>query len=524
VVCGTEYLISPRPIRNDAGISNQNRHQVVATKYYNDAAFNRKDKYVRRREIETKIPEIITTNINSLVMYENSVNDECVNNDCKWIDPENESFKTSMEYKMLNEVAITELKTVQDIMRNHFMKHSPNVQKFLTSDSINRFRECMQVIRKKDRWVKKWINQSDWQHKQQVNINDIYDYNKYQQCYASDMNHWSTKRRHSPVYKTETVGTWNQAFPSLITCNKNSVAKCRMYGSDLAGSMKRTNKYLMYKHINISRKELMQISGIMRTERIKLERKCNIYINQKDVVLQVDDGVITSVGKFQNKQAFKHYVQVCRHSPAIISANFTSTTSPTFLSNTALHNHSQTDFDDGVDSYYSTVNNSLQNEQQNEKLANGTANKQLQIMKGENTSTVPMETANCNLYTTKSEKLVGTESGMHRAKLVHITDEGYIVPTLQTLLLTPSQNNSINRKIFQTGSQNRTGFSLEQYGDKKSVYINHNNSDLCQLVYRKETEKIYRELMSKKDVRTESRLRFQRAKLFFQKLQQNMSE
>jgi hypothetical protein len=527
VVCGTEYLKSQVPIRNDVRIQNQNVHQVVATKYYTNSGHKRKDNYVRRREIETKIPEIFNTNIYTLVTYENSLNDECVNNDCKWIDPENERFKKSMEYKipdkMQNDVAITELKTTQD-MRNYFMKHRPNVQDLLISNSINRSPDCMQVTREKEYLDKKWMKQSEWQDKQQVQRNDIYDYNKYQQCFTYNMNHWSTNRRLTPVYKTAEVNTRKQAFASPITCNKNAVVECRMYGSDLARRQKRTNKYLMYKNINMSRQELMKISGLMRTGRIKLEGKCNIYINQKDIVLDVDDGGFISVGKFQNRQVFEHYIQIYRYSPAVISANFTPTTSTVLSTNTALYKQPQTDFDDKVDSYYRTANNSLQNEQQIEELTNGTANKQLQIMEEEDTSTVPMKTENCDLNKTKFEELVGTENDIYRAKLVHITDDGCIVPTLQTLLLTPSENNSINRKSFQGGSQNRTGFSPEQYGDEGSVYINHDNSDLHQLVYSKEAETNYRGLMSKKAVGTESRLRFQRAKLFFQKFQQNTSE
>jgi hypothetical protein len=326
----------------------------------------------------------------------------------------------------------------------------------------------MQVTQKKEYLNKKWMKQSDWQDEQQVKINYIYEYNKYQQCFTSSMNHWSTGRRLTSMYKTEKVNTWNQAFPSPITCNENDVAECRMYGSDLARSQKRANKYLMYKNINISRQELMQISGLMRTENIKLEGKCNIYINQKDIVLHIDGG-ITSLGKFQNRQVFEHYIQIYRYSPAIISANFASTTSPVLSSNIALYKQPQTDFDDEDRSYYRTANNSLQHEQQNEKLTNGTANKQLQIMKEDNTSIVPTESENCDLNKTKSEELGGTENEIYRAKLVYITDDGYVVPTLQTLLLKPSQSNSINRKSFQGGSQNRAGFSLELYGDEESV-------------------------------------------------------
>jgi hypothetical protein len=78
---------------------------------------------------------------------------------------------------------------------------------------------------------------------------------------------------------------------------------------------------------------------------------------------------------------------------------------------------------------------------------------------------------------------------------------------------------------FEGDSQNRTGFGFEQSGDEETVYINHDDSStLCQLVYSKEREKICREQMSNKDIRTERRLRFQRANLFFQKSEQNTSE
>jgi hypothetical protein len=279
----------------------------------------------------------------------------------------------------------------------------------------------------------------------------------------------------------------------------------------------------MYKNVNnISRQELMQISVLMTTGRIKLEGKCNICINQKDIDLYVDDDEVTSMGQFQNKHIFEHYVQVHRYSRAVLSANFTSTPSSIPSSNTALHKQSQKNFDDEVDSYYRTVNNSFQNGLQNEKLTNGTANKQLQTLKEEGTSTVPIKTEKYDLNTTTLEELERSENEIYRAKLVHITDDGYIIPTLQNIMLLSSQNNSINRKSFQGGSQNRTGFRFEQYGDEESVCINHDdNSTLRQLVYDKETEKNYREFMSKESVRTESILRFQRARLFFQKSEQN---
>jgi hypothetical protein len=87
---------------------------------------------VRRREIEVKIPEIFSKNISTIVTHETSVNDGCVNNDCKLIDPEYDSFKGSMErlpVKIQNDDAIIGLKAIPYIMRNDFMRHRSNIQR-----------------------------------------------------------------------------------------------------------------------------------------------------------------------------------------------------------------------------------------------------------------------------------------------------------------------------------------------------------------------------------------------------------
>jgi hypothetical protein len=246
VVCDTECLKSPVPIRNIIRISSHNIHEVVATIHYSSVAYNSKDNHASTREIEMKIPDTINTNSSNTVTHENSVNDKCANNDYKLTHKANEGLKKSMEFKlpdkMQNDVAITELKTAQHIMGNEFMKPRPSVQDSLTSHYINRFPESMQVAQKKEYWDKKWMKQSDGHNKHKVKRNYIYNYNKYQQCYTSNINHWPTNRRQTPVCKTEKVNVWKQAFPSPTICNKNAVTECRMCGSDLAGSQKTANE------------------------------------------------------------------------------------------------------------------------------------------------------------------------------------------------------------------------------------------------------------------------------------------
>jgi hypothetical protein len=303
----TEYLKSPAQITNGIKILNRKLHQFFATNYYNNVAYSSKDNYVRRREIEMKIPEIISKNINTIVTHETSVNDDCVNNDCKLIEPEYDSFKGSMErlpVKIQNDDAIIELKAIPYILRNYFMRHRSNIQDLLTSDSINRFPEYVEVMQKKEHRNKEWMKQNDWQDKQQVERYYTHDYSKYQQCDTTDTNQWSTNRRQTPVYRRGKVSTRNQAFPSLITYNKSAVAEPRMYGSEFrSGSQNIANKCLKYKYIHMSRQELMQFIGLVKTERIKLDGKMQ-YLCQTDTDLYVDDGEITSAGRFQNKQDF----------------------------------------------------------------------------------------------------------------------------------------------------------------------------------------------------------------------------
>jgi hypothetical protein len=521
---GTEYLKPPIQTAKDIKILNRNFHQFLATNYYNSVAYMSEDNYVRRREIEMNIPKIIGKNINTIVTHENSVDDDCININCKLTDPEYDSFKGSMEKltdKIQNDDTIIELKTITCIVRNDFMRQRSNSRDLLTSESINRFPECVEVTQEKEYWDEEWMKQNDWQDKQQVKINYTHDYSKYQQCYTAGMNQWSTNRRHTPVYRRKKVNTRHQAFPSPITCNKSAVVERKMYGSDLAGSQKTTNKYFMYKNIHMSRQELTQLVGLVRTGKKNLDGKWNIYVSQKGTDVHDDDGEFTSGGRFQNKQVLE---QVCRYSSAALSDNFACKTSPILSSTIYLHKQSQIDFNDKINSCYITVDISLENEEQNEKLTSGTVNKQLQIVKEEDASDVPIETKDCDLNTMELERLEGTETDICRAKLVDITDDGYTVPTLPTMVLLSSQNNSVNMENFAGDSQSRTVFGFEQSGDEETMYSNHDESSTsCQLVYNKERAKISRELMSNEDI-TKRRLRFQRAKLFFQKFEQNTSK
>jgi hypothetical protein len=507
-VCDTEYLESPARIKNYVRIFHQSLHQVICTNSCNTVAYGSKDNYVNIRETEMKIPDIISINFNTVVTSDIYVKGDYVNNDCKLIDPEYQSFTESMEElraKIQNGDAIMELKTSLYITRNDFMRYRSNIEDSPTSEPIFRFPECMQVTQKKEDWGEKWMKLNDWQDEQVVR-NYTHDYSKYQQCYTSDMNQWYENERQTIMRKRE-VNTRNRACPSPISCNKSAVAERRLYGRQ-----KTTNKYLVYKHINTSRQKLVQFIGLMRTGTIETDGKCNMYVCQKGAYVHVDDAGITSVGEFHNKQVLAHYTQVCRYSTAALSANLTSANSPTLLSNVVLYKQPRVNVDK-VDSYHGTVNNLLQNRQQTGKPEE------------RDTSLGRTETKRCGLYT-KKQDVQDIENDIYRAELVDITDDGHAAPTLQNMALLSSHNNSGNKEDFEGESHNRTGFSFEPYGGEQGVHINHeHSSSSCHMVSSKVRKKIFRELiMGKNDARTQSRLRFLRAKLFFEKLEQNSSQ
>jgi hypothetical protein len=185
------------------------------------------------------------------------------------------------------------------------------------------------------------------------------------------------------------------------------------------------------------------------------------YLYQKDTVLYVDDGEARQRKISEQAGYLALSTDLYIYSSAALSANFTSKTSPILSSDIYLHKQPQIDFGDKVNLCCRTVNNSLQNKQQNEKLTNVTVNKQLQTMKEEDTSVAPTETKNCDLNTTKLEELDGTQTDICQAKLLGITYDGYTVPTLPTRVLLSSQNNSVNMGNFEGHSQNRTGFGFE---------------------------------------------------------------
>lgn len=191
-----------------------------------------------------------------------------------------------------------------------------------------------------------------------------------------------------------------------------------------------------------------------------------------------------------------------------------------------LHKLSNVIFNDEVHSHYKTVNTTFETRKQKEHTANDIINKQLQALKGNGTNTVPTEIDNCGLNKTEISELERSENKTYRAILIYITDDGYIIPGLKTMLSLTSQSTPINNKNYQAESQNRPASYIENktvtHYTKESLFNHHDDyPTLHQFICNEQTGKRDRRWINKEDARTERKLRFQIAKLFFQKYEQN---
>ncbi|KDR19908.1 hypothetical protein L798_05734 [Zootermopsis nevadensis] len=545
----TECLKRPLLVRNSTETSFKNLHEVSATACYRDDACKIKDNYLTKQETEAEIPEMSNANSTNLVTAKSSMGSIYAGDDYEIVHPADYSVKKGMEFKLSDKIqncaTVTESNATKCYIRVVLMKHRPNVQHLPTFDYIDGFPTPMRLTRKKVNWDKKLIKQKDVtvqreRFERSVALNSI----KYPTFCKSDVSHWSTNRRRASVRKSGTANERKQAsdktvsrneshsevipfrnqwkFPSHDTCNENAVAQWRIYGNDLVGTQNVRNKLLMYDSINITKQKLTKVSDSVT--RVKFEGKFSICGNQKGTD-QYDDGddEVTSSYKFHNDEVTEHNIK----SPAGINPNFVHRTSLISLQNMTLHMLSNIIFDHEVHLNCKTVNILFETGQQKEQLANNTINKQLQTLNGDGTNTAPSEIDNCNLNKMGAVKLQRSENKTYRAVLVYITDDGYIIPEPQKKLSIASQNTPINNKNSQAESKNRAELFVEQNTDmqyitEKSVPNQHDdNPTVQQLICNQETEKCAQRRMSKEDARTERKLRFQRAKLFFQKHEQN---
>jgi hypothetical protein len=562
----THYSKRPVVVRNNIRTSFENLHKVAVTSYFKDDAYKIKDNYLSTRETEAEIPEISNANSTNLVTAESFMRSMYASDDYEVAHPTDYSVKNVINFKlsdtMQNGATVKESSAPKGYIRVDLMKHRPNVQNLLTFDYIDGFPASMRLTQKKEFWERKLIKQRDvtvqrdGQDADTVKRSVAYDSKKYPTFYKSYISHSSTSRRQTSVCKTGIV-KWKKAsdktvsmnetcseavpdrnqreLPSHDTCNKNVVVQWRIYGNGLVGTQS-INECLTYENINITRQKLTKVSGSLPTGIVKFEGKCNICGNQIDTDLYVDCDEVTSVSEFHNVQITGHDIK----SSAATTAHFIHRTSCISLSNITLHKLSHVIFNHKVHSHYKTVNMSFETGQQKEHLTNDTINKQLQALCKNGTNTVPIEIDNCDLNKTGTVERQGSENKTYRAVLVYTTDDGYIIPELQTMLLLTSQSTPISNRNYQGESQNRPEFYIEQntvihYTTEESIPNHHdNNPTLQQLICNEETEKCARPRISneetekcarpqisKENARTERKLRFQRAKLFFQKYEQN---
>jgi hypothetical protein len=219
-------------------------------------------------------------------------------------------------------------------------------------------------------------------------------------------------------------------------CEQN-LMKCgdvKSSSHKIANEDKATNKCSKYKAINITRHEL---TTCPITERIHFERKPNTCTNNKNTSLYGGANEVISVGKPQNTDISGYYKIVYRTSLAGITTNFTSSTSSTLPSNRpiAFYKPFQFGSDGEVHSYSKTINISTEREHVHEKLGNRNVNKQLQTTNKNCKNIDAIEIENFDLNKTEAVGLKGTENGTYRAILVHITDDGYIIPAGQSAQL-----------------------------------------------------------------------------------------
>jgi len=217
-----------------------------------------------------------------------------------------------------------------------------------------------------------------------------------------------------------------------------------------------TNKCSKYKNINITRHEISKTSSPITTGIIHFDGNPNICTNHKNISLYFGANEFISVDKPQNTDISGHYKKVYRNCHAGITANFMSST-PSILpahKSIAFYKPFHLGFDDEVHSYYRTINISTDSEQMNEKSGNHNVNKQLQTIRNYSKYVVATEIGNPNLNKIEALGLQGPENGTHRAILVHITDDGHVIPAEHSpQFLTKSKTSS--NKIFKVESRNQ---------------------------------------------------------------------
>jgi len=243
----------------------------------------------------------------------------------------------------------------------------------------------------------------------------------------------------------------------------NGCEQTLMKCEDLASSShktstedKATNKCSKYENTNITRHEISKTSSPITTEIIHFDGNPSICANHKNISLNIGVNESISVDEPQNANISGYYKKVYRNCHSGITTNFMSSTPSVLPTNkpTVFYKPFHLGFDNEVYSYHRTLNISTENEQMNEKSGNHNVYKQLQRIRNNRENVVAVESENSNLNKIEALGLQGPENGTHRAILVHITDDGHIIPAEQSpQLLTISKTSS--NKIFKVESRNQ---------------------------------------------------------------------
>lgn len=221
----------------------------------------------------------------------------------------------------------------------------------------------------------------------------------------------------------------------------NNCVQTLMKCEDLASSShiistedKTKNKCSKYKNTHIARHEISKTSSPITTEIINFDGNPNICTNRKNISLYVGANEFISVDKPQNTDISEYCRKVYRNFHAGITNNCITSTSSALPANKPIvfHKPFHLGFDDEVHSYYRTINISTESEQMNEKSGNHNVNKQLQTTRNSRKNVVAKEIENSDLNKIEALGLQGPENGTHRAILVHITDDGHVIPAEQS--------------------------------------------------------------------------------------------
>jgi hypothetical protein len=194
---------------------------------------------------------------------------------------------------------------------------------------------------------------------------------------------------------------------------------------------KATNKCPKHTNINITRNEITKSSSPITREIIHFDGKSNICTNRKHISLYLGANEFISVDKPQNTDISGYYKKVYRNCPTGITTDFISSTSSILPSNKpiVLYESFHLGFDDEVHCYYRTINIPSESERMIEKSSNHNVNKQLKAKIKNRKNTVATEIEDYDLSKIEELGLKGSENGIHRAILVHITDDGFVIPT-----------------------------------------------------------------------------------------------